>query len=452
MGKRVQGENLQSATSVRNALRLGLPAADSVTGERVFPCRLNDGGSLSLDIRSPGRGSWVYRASVAGKKVAVTLGNESLPLVEARRLRNEARILARQGINPNEYRKAAIAERQAQDQREGLTYEKFARRWIESPAKVRRTTEETRQDDWNRLACHALPRIGRKNFYEITRADYVGIIESLVGAGKVASAKKLLTVLNQIEGYAVDVGELEHTRTERLSRLVPARLPNEIRHRAATTDPAGVGEIMRRIHSLSDFRRGPAMCIALRIIPYMAIRSKELRGATWDEIDWENQVWRIPYDRMKGRIAFNVPISRQVFALLKELQEITGDKPFIFHSPKSKDGYITSEGLRKALEVGCGISKDDQCIHGFRAVWKTLAKDEGLPEVIQEAGVAHKLGNTVAQAYDRSDLFPVRRQVAQWWADYLDALRDGRPTPKAPIQAWSVSDYLNGAKARTGNS
>ena len=38
---------------------------------------------------------------------------------------------------------------------------------------------------------------------------------------------------------------------------------------------------------------------------------------------------------------------------------------------------------------------------------------------VAEAALAHRLGDAVAQAYARSDLFEQRRTLMQLWADYL---------------------------------
>lgn len=67
------------------------------------------------------------------------------------------------------------------------------------------------------------------------------------------------------------------------------------------------------------------------------VRSGEIRGAMWSEINWEKQEWRIPAERMKMKEQHIVPLSKQAIELLKEIHELTGDSysGFIFPSQKS---------------------------------------------------------------------------------------------------------------------
>ena len=61
------------------------------------------------------------------------------------------------------------------------------------------------------------------------------------------------------------------------------------------------------------------MCHALRILPYVFVRSSELRCATWDEVDLEAAEWSIPAERMKMKRPHVVPLARQVVALFASM-------------------------------------------------------------------------------------------------------------------------------------
>ena len=58
--------------------------------------------------------------------------------------------------------------------------------------------------------------------------------------------------------------------------------------------------------------------LCFRFLVLTAARSGEARGATWDEIYLQDQVWRIPSGRMKAGMEHRVPLSRQAVDLLGE--------------------------------------------------------------------------------------------------------------------------------------
>ena len=57
--------------------------------------------------------------------------------------------------------------------------------------------------------------------------------------------------------------------------------------------------------------------LALRLLLLTFVRTGELRGAEWAEVDFEKAEWRIPAERMKMREQHIVPLSRQAVAVLK---------------------------------------------------------------------------------------------------------------------------------------
>lgn len=65
-------------------------------------------------------------------------------------------------------------------------------------------------------------------------------------------------------------------------------------------------------------------------------------------------------------------------------------------------------------------------MHGFRATFSTiLNEDTAFDKDAIERALAHKEVNRVRAAYHRSEYLEERREMLQWWADYLDRLREG---------------------------
>jgi integrase len=64
--------------------------------------------------------------------------------------------------------------------------------------------------------------------------------------------------------------------------------------------------------------------------------------------------------------------------------------------------------------------------HGFRAAASTLLNESGKfnADAIERA-LAHQDADEIRRAYARGEHWQERVTMMQWWADYLDTLRDG---------------------------
>jgi integrase len=70
--------------------------------------------------------------------------------------------------------------------------------------------------------------------------------------------------------------------------------------------------------------------------------------------------------------------------------------------------------------------------HGFRAMASTILNDVRRPDGGRmwdadaiERQLSHKDSNQIRSAYNRGQYLEERRRMLQFWADYLDTLRDG---------------------------
>jgi integrase len=155
------------------------------------------------------------------------------------------------------------------------------------------------------------------------------------------------------------------------------------------------------------------------------VRPGELRHAEWAEFDIDGAVWRIPGEKMKGRLEHVVPLSTQALALLESVRGLTGDGKYVFPSIRTPARPMSENTVNAALRR-LGYSSDDMTAHGFRAMASTLLNESGKwsSDAIERA-LAHKDKDTTRAAYHRGPHWGERVQMAAWWADYLDMLRTG---------------------------
>ena len=169
--------------------------------------------------------------------------------------------------------------------------------------------------------------------------------------------------------------------------------------------------------------------MALKMLPYVFVRSFNIRHCEWCEIDFENRQWIIPASKMKTKTKFILPLASQVIEILKEVQLFTGTGKYVFPSFRSKDRPMSDNTLIGALRR-MGYTKEEFVPHSFRAMFSTIAyenansKDEHnfTGEVI-EALLAHKETNKVKEAYNRSSYKDAMRGLIEWYELYLIKLR-----------------------------
>lgn len=214
--------------------------------------------------------------------------------------------------------------------------------------------------------------------------------------------------------------------TARANRDVAADLRGALvspkpKHLAAITVPKEVGALMRAIDGYS----GHAITLlALRMTPHVFVRPGELRRAEWDEFDIEKQVWSIPAEKMKMRRPHRVPLSKQVMAILEELDALTGDGKYLFPSFRSRWRPMSENSINGALRR-LGYSQEQMSAHGFRAMAATLLNEMGTwsADAIERQLAHQETG--VRRAYARGEYWDERVKMMQHWSDHLDTLRNG---------------------------
>jgi len=190
------------------------------------------------------------------------------------------------------------------------------------------------------------------------------------------------------------------------------------------TDPKELGELLRAIH---DYQGDISTKYALKLAPLVFVRPANIRYAEWGEIDFEKAVWRIPANKMKMRTPHIVPLSRQALQILEEVRRFNGSYRYVFVSPVSTIKPLSENTLNMGLKrLGFG---DKMVSHGFRHTASTMLHENisihGFHSEIIERQMAHAERNGVKAAYNHAEYLPERTKLMQWWADYLDKLRQG---------------------------
>jgi integrase len=70
-----------------------------------------------------------------------------------------------------------------------------------------------------------------------------------------------------------------------------------------------------------------------------------------------------------------------------------------------------------------GYGNEDMTAHGFRGMASTILNENNFPPDVIERQLAHIDKNAVRSAYNHASYLPQRKEMMQWYADWLDALK-----------------------------
>ncbi len=380
--------------------------------------KLFDGGGLYLLVRPQGSPLWRIKYYHEGVERMHAVGvYPDVTLKRAREILRELRDLLARGIDP-------AAERKAAKRARANTFEAVAREWCEK--QKTRWSEEYASAVITRFEQDVFPVIGSKPVRGIAAADFLDCLQRMEKRGVLETAHKVKGKCSEVTRFAVAARRADRDPVVDLRGALP---PVKSKHYPSITDPKQVGELLRAIEGYNGKVR--TVNAALRLLPYVFLRSSELRLGEWREIEWDDAQWRVPACRMKTKLPHVVPLAQQALSILRELYLFTGPEGLIFPGVRSATRPISENTVNAALRR-IGYTADEMTGHGFRSLASTLLNEQGRwdSDAI-ERQLAHSEENGVRAAYNYAQYLPERRKMMQVWADYLDDLRADRKVAAA---------------------
>lgn len=396
--------------------------------------KLSSGRGFYLYITPHGGKLWRYDYTINGKRKTASFGE--FPIIgikEAEEMKIAFAKKVKAGIDPIDEKRQEKKERIAKSAEQSRIFEIVAREWFEKNSKEMSPTYY--KQTLERLENQIFPYIGNRPIATMETQDFMTPIRVKEENKKYDMAHRLAQLIKRICKYAKVSGYIKSNEVEYINEIMVPQPPKK--HMATITDPRQVGILLNVI---DEYSGDISIKYALKILPYVFVRSGELRAARWTEFNFEYAQWLIPAERMKMRKPHLVPLAHQVIELLVKLKELTPENDLLFPS-FAKNRFITSEGLLTALRR-MGYKKDVICVHGFRAMASTLLNEQNKyrGDVI-EAQLAHSERNAVREAYNHAEYLPERIRMMQEWADYLDALK---ASTKTTISPFTVASSLRG--------
>jgi len=370
--------------------------------------KLSDGSGLTLVLYPNGSKYWVYRYRFLGKEKTLSLGiYPEVGLKEARSKLSEVRKRVSNGEDPSEVRKAL--KRQAMISAEN-SFEAIAREWLaaKTPGLVPRYAKYLRR----RLENDLFSKMGNRPIKDITAPEVLSVLRTIEARGASDLANRVLQYCGQVFLYAIATGRADRNPAADLKGALKTPVKKHFAHLKAIELP----EFVEKVEAYDGHLQTK---LAVKLLLLTFVRTIELRGATWEEIDLDKAEWRIPASRMKMRRDHLVPLSRQAVAAFKELQRLNGNWKHVFPNPQNPVKHMSENAILYALYRMGYHSRATG--HGFRHTASTVLNETGLfhGDVI-ERQLAHVASNKVRGIYNHAQYLSERQNMMQWWADYLD--------------------------------
>lgn len=373
------------------------------------PYKLSDGGGLYLLVNPNGSRYWRMKYRYAGKEKLLSIGvYPDVTLAEARDKRTQAKRILAAGDDPSEVKQA---EREAKNLAVNNSFELLALEWHEH--KKPNWSSGYADDIMEYLRKDIFPYIGKKAITDIKPMTMLSVLKKMEARGVLDKLKKTRQACRQIFTYAIITGRAEFNPVTDLAGALKTPKQQHFPHLM----PTQIGPF---IHAVNTYSGSKVTRIATLLLMYTSVRTIELRASKWTEFDLDSDLWQIPKERMKMRRPHLVPLSRQVKSHLLELKEITGWGKYVFPGRNDAHKPMSEASINQVIKrIGFAGKVTG---HGFRHTMSTILHEKGFNSAWIEAQLAHADRNTIRGTYNHAQYLDGRRDMLQWYADYLDEL------------------------------
>ena len=207
-------------------------------------------------------------------------------------------------IDPSQAKKEEKIKQQINSEN---SFEKVADEW--HPNQKLSWTPRHAEYVARRLKANILPNLGSRSINEITAPELLSTLRIIEAREAYDVAHRMLQTCGQIFRYAIATGRAERDITADLRGALKTRKTENY----ARLDAKELPEFMQ---DLEEYVGELQTKLALRFLILTFVRTGELRGAKWSEIDFVKNEWRIPAERMKMRDPHHLQTSRNNILLL----------------------------------------------------------------------------------------------------------------------------------------
>jgi len=381
--------------------------------------RIHDGNGLFFRVRPSGTKSWLFSFSLPGdrKLIRMPIGSlNDMSVKEARIKIAELRKLVAEGIDPRTAKAAAIAANA-----QAITMQVLFDTWIEFEKVTERVTATWIKRHEDRWRLHLKKSLGNILARDIMRVHLSTALDAMTRKGIKEETRKALSTLNLMMDYGL---------TRHFIEINPARLLKPKDFAATASRPRdrvlSLTELRELWQALDQASSGiktdqniSAMSVittsAIKLLILTGARRSEIAGIRKDELDLDAGLWVLPKERTKNRQGHTIYLSLLAIELIKTLEPISVQSPFVFDSgtghihPDTLTGVIarlrgTAKGVKKKSSADAPlINIKPFSIHDIRrsaaTAWGEHLKTA--PHIIERM-LNHQPQNKLVATYQRA--------------------------------------------------
>jgi len=268
---------------------------------------------------------------------------------------------------------------------------------------------------------HVIPALGNKPIDKIDGDMIDKLLIAMDKKGFVASRKK---------AYPKIVSVFKLAKRKKYIKFNPSLDIDTSDYKTKTSTPRAtsvkevdISKILTILNNSYHHLQTWSVTIASQLMPYMMSRPIEVCGLLWSEVNFDDKVIFISKERMKSDRDHQIPMSKQVFDLLKQAETHRENSEYVFPSPRG-GGHISTRSILLRMRRA-GIKPNELTTHGFRSMASTILNEgvhiKGFSKDAIEMQLAHK-DTSQRGVYNHAAYFDSRVDMMQSWADYLDSI------------------------------
>jgi integrase len=371
--------------------------------------KLTDERGLRLVVHPNGSKYWQMKYRHLGKEKTLSFGiYPEISLKEARNKRDDARKQISDNLDPSQEKKLKKIQQHINADN---SFENIALEWHE------RNFEKWKPRHANyilkRLKADIIPEIGFRPINQINAPELLATIQKIEKRGAFDIAKRALQTSGQVFRYAIATGRAERDISADLRGALTVK--KTVHHSKLEES-----ELPEFLQKLGKYDGEDQTKMALKLLILTFVRTIEIRGARWEEINFETNEWHIPAERMKMGFKHIVPLSGQAIAVLEAVKKYNGNYEFVFPSQTNKNKLMSENTMLFAMYRMGYHSRATP--HGFRATASTILNEKGFNRDHIERQLAHGERDKVRATYNHAQYLTERHKMMQWWADHLDKI------------------------------
>ena len=241
---------------------------------------------------------------------------------------------------------------------------------------------------------------------DIRRAEIVRVLDALVAHGTPYRANRALSAIKKLLNWALNRGMID------VNPVAGQRMPTKehARDRILSDDET------KRLICAAEADGYPFGSIYLTLL-LTGQRRGEVSAMRWPEVDLQRQLWTIPAARSKNGHAHEVPLSKAVVDILRQVPRfLRSDCVFTTNGMSPVSGF--GHAKRRYEEA---VGSKDWRVHDLRRTAASGMARLGITPHVIEKVLNHRTGviSGVAAVYNRYGYAEEKRDALERWAQWV---------------------------------